>query len=231
MCFITDKARASCAPLMGACLLLASIDGAHAGASLLVDDAAVTPAGRCQVESWVRGYSHGRELTAVPACNYAGTEFSLGVSDFFKPGTGPLLNLGAKHLWRDFDEETFGIGASMGATWSAASGRVEIESFNIPASFAFDAQRNLVLHANLGWIDTRDTSHGLTGGVGLERVVTTTSVLLVEFYAQPDRVNIGQLGVRHTVNESINIDLLVGHQNHVANGSMFVTLGFNILLH
>jgi hypothetical protein len=230
MQFITNNIRATCASLMSTCLALAT-GSAHAGASLLVDDAAVTPAGRCQVETWARAYSHGQELTAVPACNYAGTEFSLAVSDFFKPGTGPLLNLGAKHLWRDFGQASFGIGTSVGATWNADNERVEILSFSIPASIALDTQRNLVLHANLGWLDTRGIGQGLNGGVGIERVVTAASVLLAEFYVQYDQVRIGQLGLRHAVNDSTNIDVLVGHQDHVANGSTFVTLGFNILLH
>ncbi len=230
MQFIMDKAQATCAPLMVASLMLAPTGSAHAGASLLVDDAAVPPAGHCQVETWARAYSHGRELTAVPACNYAGTELGFGVSDFFKAGTGPLLNLGVKRLWRDFDQDAFGIGASGGATWNADSKNVEFWSFNIPVSVALNAHRNLVLHANLGWLDTRGIGQGLTGGVGMERVLTTATVLLAEFYVQHDQVSIAQLGLRHIVSEAVNVDVLVGHQDHVVNGSTFATLGVNILL-
>lgn len=39
---------------------------ARAGGSLFVDDATVTPSGRCQVETWARAYTPGQELTAVP---------------------------------------------------------------------------------------------------------------------------------------------------------------------
>ena len=230
MHFITNNARVISVSLVTGCLALAP-GGVHAGASLLVDDAAVTPAGRCQVETWARAYSHAQELTAVPACNYAGTEFSLGVSEFVDPHTGPLLTLGAKRLWRDFDQESLGIGTSISATWNSEFDRMETLSFSIPASIAFYAQRNLVLHANLGWLDARGVSRGLVGGIGMERVVTASSVLLAELYGQHDHVRVGQLGLRHGVNDSVDVDILVGHQDHVASGSTFVTLGFNIQLH
>jgi hypothetical protein len=55
-------------------------------------------------------------------------------------------------------------------------------------------------------------------------------VLFAEYYAQHDHVRIAQLGWRHMMNESVNIDVLVGHQERLTNGSTFVTLGHNILL-
>ena len=52
----------------------------RAAASLMVDDASITDAGRCQLESWGRHTDVGNDWTAVPACTFADTEWSLGVS-------------------------------------------------------------------------------------------------------------------------------------------------------
>ncbi len=88
-------------PLVGVLLSLLAGDS-RAGGSLFVDDATLTPSGRCQVETWARAYTPGQELTAVPACTLAGTELSLGISlgisDFFNPTRGPIAVLGAVFL-------------------------------------------------------------------------------------------------------------------------------------
>ena len=167
MQFVQYKPTVAAYMLLGACLWVLS-GLALAGGSLLVDDAAVTSAGRCQLEAWVRAYDPGQELTAVPACNYAGTEYSLGVSEFFDPRSGPLASVGVKRLWRDVDQATFGVGASFSAIWNASDSRADAWSFNIPATFALDAQQRRRVHANLGWLDSSTAGRGPTAGLGVE---------------------------------------------------------------
>jgi hypothetical protein len=107
--------------LVGACLWIFG-GRALAGGSLLVDDAAVTPAGHCQLEAWARTYSPGQILATVSACTYAGKEYSVGVSEFLDPRSDPpsSFDLDTQHRrrahtnlgWRD--SGTAGRGAMTG---------------------------------------------------------------------------------------------------------------------
>ncbi len=213
----------------GTILMLVFADYVHAGGSLLVDDAGIMSVKHCQLDSWARVFSTGQELTAAPACNIAGTELGISVSEFFNPRIGPLINVGAKHALGNFDQKRYGVGASISATWSAETHRVELWNVNIPTSVALDSNRNWILHANIGWLDTRDSSYGLTGGLGVERAVTERAVLLAELYVQHDDVRIGQFGLRSTVNDYANIDVFMGHMSNVPNGPWFGTIGLNLL--
>lgn len=209
--------------------LLACAFQAHAGASLLVDDAATTPRGSCQVEAWTRAYAPGQELTAVPACTLAGTEYGLGFSHYANPSHGPVISLGLKRLFRDFDQHDWGLGASLGATWSGAHDRIDGWNINLPASFALDAERQTVLHANLGWTELRDTPGALTGGVGVERVLDERWTLLAEAYGDHRGGFATQLGLRRAINDTASLDLLLGHQDDMKHAPWF-TLGLNVLL-
>ena len=216
--------------ILVAILALAAIGRVHAGGSLLVGDASVTPMGRCQVESWAREFSTGQEVTTAPACNVSGIEFSTAASQFFNPSYGPLVNVGVKHVWRNFDQEPFGVGGSVGVAWSADSRRMALWSVNVPASFALDEQRNLVVHLNIGWLDTTDENHGLTSGVGFERTIGKHSSLMGELYAQHDGIRIAQIGWRRSLSENASLDFFVGHLHKAINGPWMATLGFNILI-
>jgi hypothetical protein len=209
--------------------LLACAFEVQAGASLFVDDAAMTPPGRCQVEAWARAYAPGQELTTVPACTFAGTEFSLGTTHYTHPSHGPIASLGLKRVFRDFDGNDWGIGASIGATWNGAQEGLDGWNLNAPASFVLDDERRTVLHANLGWIDLRSAPGAVTGGIGIERARGDRWTLLGEAYGDHRGTFATQLGVRRAIGDSASLDLLLGHQDGMKHAPWF-TLGFNILL-
>ncbi len=200
---------------------------ARAGASLYVDDASVTPRGHCQVESWVRGYAPGNEFASVPACNIRGTEFGLGVNTFAHPSRGPIVNLGVKRAFRDFDTQRWGIAASVGASWDNAHHRFDGWNANIPVSVALDADRHTVVHANLGWSKPRHTRGRLTRGIGIEQRLDAHWTLLGEAYA--DHATIAQIGLRRAIGDNASLDLLGGRQGGTTPSS-WLTLGFNIVL-
>ena len=200
---------------------------ARAGASLYVDDASVTPRGHCQVESWMRGYAPGNEFSSVPACNYRGTEFGLGVNYFSHPAHGPIVNLGVKRAFHDFDTQRWGIAASLGASWDSARGQFDGWSANVPVSVALDGDRHTVVHANLGWSKLRHVRGKLTRGIGIEHSLSAHWTLLGEAYA--DHATIAQLGVRRAFGDNASLDLLAGRQGGTTPAS-WLTLGFNIVL-
>ena len=203
--------------------------GANAGGSLLVDDATITPAGRCQIETWVRAFSPGQELSIAPACNRFDTEFSLGITQFFGPEYGPILSLDAKHLWRDFEGDRFGIGTSAGITYSTETDRIVAWTVNVPASFSLDEEQRLMVHVNLGWLELRGARGRATGGVGIEHALAENFSLIAEFYAQDNGLRVGQLGFNYALSDSMNLDVLIGYDDAIDNAP-WVTLGLNVLM-
>lgn len=214
-------------PLAAALLLAACAQRAHAGASLYVDDAAVTPPGQCQVESWARAYFPSQELTMVPACGMAGTEFSLGFSRFSAPGATRLWSPGLKHVFRDAGVEQWGVGISLGASWDARRGRWVAGALNVPASIAFDEDEHLVLHVNLGWGKGEGKTGTVTGGVGAELALDASWHLLAELYGDPHGTAAGEVGLRRAFGEGVSVDLLIGHEAGLGTGP-WLTLGLNV---
>ncbi|WP_305805803.1 hypothetical protein [Stenotrophomonas sp. YIM B06876] len=212
--------------LLGAGLFSLGVFQAHAGASLLVDDASITAHGHCQVESWIRAHSPGQELTSVPACNAAGIEFGLGYSHYTQAGTGNLWSLAAKHLFRDFDTQPWGLGLSVNAGWDGNAGRWTNGSVNLPLSIALDPDRKAVLHLNIGWSKPEAQPAALTGGIGSEWVLGPSWTLLAEMYAVHRGPTLAQLGLRHALSNATSLDVLAGHQRGQQGGS-WLTLGLN----
>lgn len=205
-------------------LALLALD-ARAGASLSVDDAALTPPGHCQVESWARLRASGHELTAVPACHWRGTEFGLGLSHLRPSAGGSTATLGAKRLLRDTDHH--GIGVALGAAWNGNRQRIDSWSAHVPASIALDADRRTVMHANLGWNRPRGLRGAATGGIGIERTLTGDWTLLAEAYGDHRGGRGAQCGARRSLGARASLDLLVGRQRGAAGP--WVTVGFNVL--
>lgn len=200
---------------------------AHAGTSLFIDDAAVTPAGHCQVESWARAYSPGREFTVVPACNIAGTEFGVGLSHYSQPVSSNTWSVGIKHLFRDIDTQSWGMAVSLGASRDDMPERTTNWSVNVPISIALDANHDALLHANVGLSKNHGQHAAVTGGVGLELAVAESWNLLGELYGDHHHTVLGQLGLRRALSEHTSLDMLIGHQDE-KRSSPWVTLGLNI---
>lgn len=60
-------------------MLLVGASSAHAARPMITDDARLTDAGACQVESWVHIHGNQHEFWALPACNPGGNlELTLG---------------------------------------------------------------------------------------------------------------------------------------------------------
>ncbi|MFC7521739.1 hypothetical protein ACFQS6_20310 [Xanthomonas populi] len=202
---------------------------AQAAASLTTDDAALTPEGRCQVETWLRGSHQGRELTAVPACTRAGNEFSLGLSTFSDQPQAGIVALGVKRLFRDLDQQRWGVGASLGANWDVRRQRLDGVIITVPLSIALDADLRSLLHLNVGANTPSGTAMALTASVGMEHTLGPAWTLLAETVGD-SRGGFGQqAGLRRLFGDRASVDLLAGYQ-HGEDHTPWVTLGFNLLL-
>lgn len=216
-------------PIHAVCLpWLLAARALHAGASLYVDDAATTPDGHCQVESWTRVYAPGQEWSALPACARRGVEYSLGVNRFDR-ARETLLTPGIKHTLRDPDGQVWGAAVSLGAVWNAKHDHLDGWSANLPITLALDAQGQTRLYVNFGWNKPRDAHGTPTGGLGLERRLDGRWSLLAETYADGGGDLTWQLGARASFGEAVSMDLLLGRAPDRRPGRWF-TLGLNVAL-
>lgn len=197
----------------------------RAAASLMVDDASITDAGRCQLESWGRHTDAGNEWTAVPACTIADTEWSLGVSHQHDVSSTQWA-LGAKRVLRDIDQRRWGLAlsAGVGSDWHHL--RSDDWGVNAPLTIALGANDRTLLHLNLGWART-EGSRGRTDGIGLEIVTAPQWSLLAETARDATRQRSSQFGVRHELWRGASVDLLAGRVHHQRDGH-WITLGFNL---
>lgn len=197
----------------------------RAAASLMVDDAAITDAGRCQLESWARHTDAGAEWTAVPACTFADTEWSLGLSHQ-QAASSTQWALGAKRVLRDIDQRRWGLAlsAGIGSDWRHL--RDDDWGINAPLTLALGARDRTLLHLNLGWARTAG-AHGRTDGIGLEIVTAPHWSLLAETALDATRQRSSQFGMRHELWRGASVDLLAGRVHHQRDGH-WITLGFNL---
>lgn len=197
----------------------------RAAASLLVDDASITDANHCQLESWVRHSDAGQEWTAVPACTLANTEWSLGMTSL--PGdTRKAWALGAKRVLVERQQRHWGLAVSAGVGGNLHRPRSDDWNINLPLTLALDAHDRVQLHFNLGWASHVDLS-GRTEGVGVEVTVHRQWSLLAESARDAARHRSSQLGVRRVLWEGASVDLLAGRVHHQPD-SNWLTLGFNL---
>ena len=214
--------------LMTACSLV-PVGAARAGASLYVDDAAIVPAAQCQLESWLRASAPGRELSLVPACNVAGTEFGLGLSDYARPAQAHVAAFGAKRVLHEAPSQRWALAASLGANWNLSRGDFDGWNFNLPLSVTGDAAGRTRWHFNLGWNAPRQGRDMASAGIGLEHALSSRWTVLAEIFAERRGARIAQLGLRRGFGADHSVDVLIGdHSDH--GRSPWLTLGFNFAL-
>lgn len=211
-----------------AALSLVPMTAARAGASLYVDDAGTVAAGHCQLESWLRGSAPGRELTAVPACDAAGTELGLGLSDYARPHAPQIAAFGAKRVLHAAASQRWALAAALGANWNPRHGEFDGWNLNLPLSLSDAAQRRH-WHFNLGWNAPRHARDGVTAGIGLEHATRGEWSVLAEIFADQHGGRGGQFGLRRGFGDGHSVDVLIGDRND-GGRSPWLTLGLNLLL-
>lgn len=197
----------------------------RAAASLLVDDAGITDARQCQLESWVRQTRHGQEWSAVPACTVADTEWSLGLTRL--PGQpATQWAVGAKRVLVAQVQRRWGLAASAGLGGTAHRPRSDDWTLTVPLTVALDAQHRGQLHLNLGWAHHAHVQ-GRTHGAGIEVALHRHWSLLADSARDADRQRSSQLGLRRGLWPGASVDLLAGQVHHQRD-TRWLTLGFNL---
>lgn len=213
--------------------LLAGLPAAHAARPMMTDDARLTDAEACQLETWAHHHRQRNELWALPACNPGGNfELTLGGALARADGradSGAVLVQG-KTLFRPLDTNGFGVGLAAGYATQPGNGQSGSPYFYVPASLSF-ADDRLVVHANLGAMHDRP-SRGtrLTWGLGSEIRLAGRLQAIAESYGQDKGSAFVQFGLRYWLRpERVQLDTTWGSQLGHVRDERWLSLGLRLI--
>lgn len=204
--------------------LLAAFEARASGGSYTVDDASITPAGRCQLESWMQAFKGGSLAGwTVPACSFGALELSLGLSRQIRPNVN-TLSPGVKWLLHDGGDA--GISAAWATTLAFYDGQRSAADSYIAFSAPLDRGQRWQASLNLGGSWLRSSHARVLIGAGLEYIASPELGLLAEYLRPLGNGYIAQAGARFYLGDN-SIDLLAG-QSRSGVTSRWVTLGLNL---
>ncbi len=221
------------AALLGAALSMAHVTHeAHAARPMMTDDARVTDAKACQLETWVMRYPGRTETWALPACNFTGNlELTLGGAMAREAGHVRTTDVVAqgKTLFRTMEPNGWGLGLAAGTAGHPQAEARDWYAY-VPASFSFNNDA-LVLHTNLGWQREGETRRDrLTWGLGSETRLAERTWLIAEVFGQNQGKPFHQLGLRHwLVPDRVQIDATYGNRNGSAGEERWFSIGLRLL--
>jgi len=221
--------------LVAACLTLWLAGPAHAGGGAhIVDDDATLPAGVCHVESWLTLSSDGRGLAiANPACTLKGLprlEIAAAVQRNWGQDAATSIAPAFKLNLRSFEEAPVGVAVSATAIWNPVDNRIESTAVTVPVSAR--VHDRLVIHGNLGWINTPGEADRNTIFLGAqaEFEIVPGLHLMGEVFGTDRGPPGGQAGLRWVTDRGrIDVDLLAGRRIDGTSASA-VTVGLTIRL-
>jgi hypothetical protein len=201
----------------------------------VTDDARLTTAGSCQIESWTRVYRTSTEVWALPACNPTGNfEVTLGQGRAFYDAVGsePADDyiFQAKTLIRPLETNGYGFGLAAGTVRhpavSPGPNLFGNSYIYLPYSTSF-ANDQLVVHINGGWLKERTTEKNLaTWGVGTEWNVSERVTWLVEAFGESNPNTYWQAGGRFSlIPHLLQVDTTLGRAASGSGDHRWISFG------
>jgi hypothetical protein len=219
-----------------ACLLGSFPPGALAARPFVTDDARLTTAGSCQLESWTRIYPYSHEEWFLPACNPGGNlEFTAGggvARASHEKSTSDYV-LQVKTLFRPLSANDWGWGVAIGTIRHPDSlpgpNLFGNKFVNLPASISFNDDKTIV-HVNLGWlVDNASGKGNMTWGTGGEFQLTPRLLAIAETYGDDHSQPFWQVGGRYSVVPNlVQVDTTVGQQFSGASSGRWISVGLRI---
>lgn len=213
--------------------LLFAVGAAQAARPMITDDARLTDAGACQVESWAHLHRDLQEYWALPACNPGGNfELTAGGALAYADGraqSGAVLIQG-KTLFKPLETNGFGIGLAAGYSTVAGDGQSGSPYVYIPASLSL-ADDRLFIHVNIGDLRERETQeHRLSWGIGTEIQASERLFLIGESFGQDKGSAFFQGGVRYwIVPGHVQIDATYGSRLGQIADERWVSIGLRLI--
>lgn len=197
---------------------------AHGARPFVTDDARITTAGSCQLESWTRlnrasnPNARSREFWAFPACNPTGNLEITSGGALGRPATGPGTSdpvIQAKTLFRTLSPGDWALGIAVGKVFHPEVNPGPNQYGNtyayLPWSYAAASER-WVAHVNLGILrDKASTTHRLTWGAGMEWRISERWLGISEAFGDNAGGRYWQLGMRYNIIvDLLQVDATVG---------------------
>lgn len=206
---------------------------ANATRPMVVDDAAITSPGNCQVESWTQHTPSQTEYWMVPACNVGGTwELAAGFGRIAPDGAGDAYRSGvvqAKTMFRNLEANSWGICLTIANQFRQGDGVAGDLSVLVPVSISLLDDR-VLLHANAGWLRAHATGQNdrfwATGG---EWSVDPRLTLTLETYGAGRGHGFTQAGIRLTViSDRLAFDAGMGSRIRRIGAEHYFTFGLTL---
>ncbi|MCL2345760.1 MAG: hypothetical protein FWC58_07910 [Desulfobulbus sp.] len=219
--------------LLGAALLAAHVTHeVRAARPMLTDDARITDAKACQLETWVMRYPGRSETWALPACNFTGNlELTVGGAIAREAGRTRTADavVQGKTLFKTMAPNGWGVGLTAGTAGHPQADARDWYAY-VPASFSFNDDA-VVVHGNLGWLrDGTIRRDRLTWGLGSETRLAENTWLIAETFGQNQGKPFHQLGLRHWLApDRIQIDATYGNRNGSGSGERWFSIGLRLL--
>lgn len=213
--------------------LLLACPAVHAARPFVTDDARLTTAQSCQLESWMRVSSKSSELWALPACNLGGN-FEItaggGRARFDNAPSTEDYVFQAKTLFKTLEDHGYGLGLAVGKVLhpgvNPGPNLLGSTYAYVPATLSFLDGRAL-LHSNLGWLHDKATQRdNLTWGVGSEFAMTRRFSVMAESFGDNRATPYWQAGLRaFLIPDRVQIDGTVGQQWNGEKESRWFSIG------
>lgn len=199
----------------------------------VTDDARLTTAGSCQLESWVRMYRSSQEVWALPACNPTGNlELTVGGGaakfDNAAGWTGDYV-FQAKTLFKTLESNSWGIGAAVGTVQhpevNPGANMLGNRYAYVPLSMSF-ADNLWVVHVNTGWLRDKASHQDLmTWGLGTELNLDNHWTLIAETFGNSADNPYWQAGTRYSLIPGLlQLDATAGEHRKL-NGQQWFSFG------
>ncbi len=212
-----------------------TVNPAWAARPFVTDDARLTAAHSCQLETWTRLYRHSHELWALPACNPTGNlELTVGGgaarTDGSPAGSTSDYVLQAKTLFKPLETNGWGVGAAVGVIRhpevNPGPNLMGNQYAYIPLSLSF-ADDLLIVHANAGWLHDRATrKHQVTWGLGAELNLDAHWTLIGESFGNSVDTPYWQTGVRYSIIPGLlQVDATTGRQYNASGDRRWLSFG------
>ena len=217
-----------------ACLLVAALaaPAAYAARPFVTDDARLTTAGSCQVESWSRIYPSSTELWALPACIPGGNFEVTAGGGLARPDAASSSSdyiVQAKTLFRSLTPGGWGLGMALGRVVhpevNPGPNLLGNTYVYFPLSLSLLDDR-LVTHVNLGWLKDRATREDRgTWGIGAELRLDERWLGIAEVFGDSHNKPYTQIGTRFSILSDLQIDATLGTQFGASSVNRWLSLG------
>ena len=217
-------------------LLLTTSEPSFAARPFVTDDARLTSAESCQLESWSRSYQKSHEFWILPACNLTGN-FEITT------GTGTAKNEGGiatqdfilqgKTLFRELTTNGWGWGLALGKVnhpdIAPGPNLLGNTYAYIPVSFS-TLDDKVIFHTNMGWLRDKATAENrATWGGGAEVQATSRLLFIAESFGDNKSTPYWQIGARYTIIPHLfQLDTTMGRQFNSTNDTRWISFGLRI---